>query len=97
MPRSYETMIITRPDLSEEAMAQFIDGNKALLQEGGATNLEVLNRGKRRLAYEIARCKEGVYLQLNYDADPGARTAMEKALRLNESILRFATFNLDKD
>ena len=89
MARAYETMIVTRPDMSEEAMTQFIDGNKALLTEGGATNLEIQNRGKRRLAYEINRCKEGIYIQMNYEAPPAARTAMEKAFRINESILRF--------
>ena len=96
MPRAYETMLIVRPDVSEEPMTELVDLQKNTLTEGGATNIEVNIRGKRRLAYEIQRCREGIYVQINYDSEPSARTAMEKALKLNDSILRFATFNVEE-
>ncbi|WP_017325209.1 30S ribosomal protein S6 [Synechococcus sp. PCC 7336] len=96
MPRAYETMIIVRPDVSEEPLTQFIDSQKAQLTEGDTQNIEVQVRGKRRLAYEIQRCREGIYILLSYDAEPSARTAMEKGLRLNESVLRFGTFKVDE-
>ncbi|MGK7908870.1 MAG: 30S ribosomal protein S6 [Synechococcus sp.] len=96
MPRAYETMLIVRPDVAEEPLTELVDEQKKMLSEGGAQNIEVQVRGKRRLAYEIQRCKEGIYVLINYDAEPSARTAMEKALRLNESILRFGTFNVEE-
>jgi small subunit ribosomal protein S6 len=96
MPRPYETMLIVRPDAGDEALAQLIDTQKAVLSENGATQVETSIRGKRRMAYDIKRCKEGVYVQLNYDSEPVAKEAMEKGLRLNESILRFETFRLDE-
>jgi small subunit ribosomal protein S6 len=53
--------------------------------------------GKRKLAYEIRRFQKGHYLSLFY-ADSGKAVAeLERALRLDESILRFLTVRQDAD
>ena len=91
MPLVYETMYILRPDLGEEQVDQAIAKYQNLLQEQGATNLEIQNRGKRRLAYEIGRQREGVYVQMNYQG-PGKMVApLERSMRLSEEVIRYLT------
>ena len=58
----YETMYILRPDLGDEAVDQAIEKYQSLLKENGAEIIETQHRGKRRLAYEIGKSREGIYL-----------------------------------
>lgn len=87
----YETMYILRPDLTEEQAEQSIAKYQTILQDQGATNLEIQNRGKRRLAYEIQKQREGIYVQMNYQG-PGTQVAvLERAMRLSEDVIRYLT------
>ena len=91
MPIVYETMYILRPDLGEEQIDQALAKYQNLLQEQGAANVEIQNRGKRRLAYEIGRQREGVYIQMNYQG-PGKMVApLERSMRLSEEVIRYLT------
>jgi small subunit ribosomal protein S6 len=84
-------MYILRPDLGEEQVDQAIAKYETLLREQGAEELEIQHRGKRRLAYEIQRQREGIYIQMNYNA-PGRHVApLERAMRLSEEVIRYLT------
>ncbi|MGB3513801.1 MAG: 30S ribosomal protein S6 [Microcoleaceae cyanobacterium] len=90
-PFIYETMYILRPDLNEEQTEQAITKYKELLQEQGASDLEIQHRGKRRLAYEIDNHREGIYIQMNYQGPPTQIAILERAMRLNEEVIRYLT------
>jgi len=87
----YETMYILRPDLSEEAVDNSIGKYQALLKENGASILETQHRGKRRLAYEINRHREGIYIQMNYTGPGEVIAPFERAMRLSEEVIRYLT------
>ncbi len=87
----YETMYILRPDLGEEQVEQAINKYQNLIREQGAEQIEVQHRGKRRLAYEINRQRDGVYIQMNYQG-PGTLIApLERAMRLSDEVIRYLT------
>lgn len=91
----YETMYILRPDLGDEQTDQAIEKYQALLREQGGEIAETQHRGKRRLAYEIDRHREGVYIQMNYTAPGKAIAILERAMRLNEDVIRYLTIKQD--
>ena len=87
----YETMYILRPDLGEEQIEQAITKYQNLIREQGAEQIEVQHRGKRRLAYEIGKQRDGIYIQMNYQG-PGTLIApLERAMRLSEEVIRYLT------
>jgi len=88
---NYETMYILRPNLGEEDTEQIVETYRTILTENGAEDLDIQHRGKRRLAYEIDRNREGIYIQMNYRAPGAAIAVMQRAMRLSESVLRFLT------
>lgn len=91
MLENYEMMYILRPDLGEELVDQAIAKYQNFLREQGAEEIEIQHRGKRRLAYEIQRQREGVYIQMNYKA-PGSHVApLERSMRLSEDVIRYLT------
>ncbi|ABA21694.1 SSU ribosomal protein S6P [Trichormus variabilis ATCC 29413] len=91
MSTVYETLYILRPDLTDEQVELAIAKYQNLLQEQGATDIEVQNRGKRRLAYEIKKQRDGFYVQFNYNAPGKAIAILERAMRLSEEVIRYLT------
>ncbi len=95
MKTVYETMYILRPDLGEEQVEQAVNKYQNFLREQGADNIEIQNRGKRRLAYEINRNRDGIYIQMNYTGPGAAIAPMERAMRLSEEVIRYLTIKQD--
>ena len=87
----YETMYILRPDIAEDEVTNHIDKYNQLLKEFGGKILDSQMRGKRRLAYPIAKHREGIYIQLSHQGDGQHIFKIEKAMRLSEDVIRYMT------
>lgn len=87
----YETMYILRPDLGEETTERAIAKYQSLLQENGVETIETQHRGKRRLAYEIGKHREGIYIQMNYECDGSQIAGLERAMRMSDDVIRYLT------
>ena len=87
----YETMYILRPDIAEDEVTNHIDKYNKLLEEFGGTILDSQSRGKRRLAYQITKHREGIYVQLSHQGDGQHIFKIEKAMRLSEDVIRYMT------
>ena len=87
----YETMYILRPDIAEDDVTNHIDKYNKLLEEFGGTILDSQMRGKRRLAYQIAKHREGIYVQLSHQGDGQHIFKIEKAMRISEDVIRYMT------
>ena len=87
----YETMYILRPDIAEDEVTSHIDKYNKLLEESGGKILDSQMRGKRRLAYQIAKHREGIYVQLSHQGDGQHIFKIEKAMRLSEDVIRYLT------
>ncbi len=89
--RLYDVLMIVDPRLTEEEVAQLT----ARLQEScvalGGEVVSTEHWGKRRLAFEIRKQREGSYVLLQVKAEPAVVREYERQLRLNESVLRFMT------
>jgi len=84
-------MYILRPDIAEDEVTNHIDKYNKLLEEFGGIILDSQMRGKRRLAYSIAKHREGIYVQLSHQGDGQHIFKIEKAMRLSEDVIRYMT------
>ena len=87
----YETMYILRPDIAEEEVSKHIEKYNNLLEKMGGKVLDSQMRGKRRLAYPIAKNREGIYVQLSHQGDGQHIEKIERAMRLSEDVIRYMT------
>ena len=87
----YETMYILRPDIAEDKVSDHIEKYNKLLIEAGGKILDSQMRGKRRLAYQIGKHREGIYVQLSHQGDGQHIFKIEKAMRLSEDVIRYMT------
>ena len=88
---NYETMYILRPDIAEEEVESHANKYRDLVVEAGGEVIDSQMRGKRRLAYNIGKHREGIYIQLNYSGDGKQVGPLEKAMRLSEDVIRYLT------
>ena len=91
----YETMYILRPDIAEDEVNNHIEKYNNLLKEFGGKILDSQMRGKRRLAYQISKHREGIYVQLSHQGDGQHIFKFEKAMRLSEDVIRYLTVKQD--
>jgi small subunit ribosomal protein S6 len=87
----YETMYILRPDIAEDEVTNHIEKYNKLLEEFGGIILDSQMRGKRRLAYQISKHREGIYVQLSHQGDGQHIFKIEKAMRLSDDVIRYMT------
>ncbi|NJL82475.1 MAG: 30S ribosomal protein S6 [Chloroflexaceae bacterium] len=97
MNDTYEMMYILRPDLVEEQVSQTVSQFKQRLSDLGGHRIEVRNWGKRRLAYEINKHLDGVYVQMNYIGDGSQVAPLERDMRFSEEVIRYLTLKLEED
>ncbi len=92
---NYETMYILRPDVPEEEVETHANKYRDLVIESGGQIIDSQLRGKRRLAYNIGKHREGIYVQLNYSGDGQQVGPLERAMRLSEDVIRYLTVKYD--
>ena len=86
--RPYEIMIIIDPEVDARQVATTMERFLAVIKndKGTVDNVDVW--GRRRLAYEIKKRSEGVYVVVSFTAEPATAKELDRQLGLSEQILR---------
>ena len=95
--REYETIYILRPNTPNEGVAEVNTRIKNIIEGMGGKIIKVDNWGKRRLAYEVAKERKGIYLYWQYLAQPGVVEETERNLRMLDSVIRYLTTRVDEN
>jgi small subunit ribosomal protein S6 len=93
--RRYEVVYIFDSALEEPAVNERLERFHALL--GAGTEVTVNHWGKRTLAYPIKRKDTGYYAVALFGAEAGVLPEFERALKLDESLLRFLIVIADEE
>ena len=95
--REYETTYILRPNTTNEGVAEVNARIKGIIEGMGGKIMKVDNWGKRRLAYEVAKERKGIYLYWRYLATSGVVEETERNLRMIDNVIRFLTIRVDEN
>lgn len=84
----YESVIIINPSLEEEGIKNLINKFSSLINtEGKVESVDEL--GKRRLAYEVKKNKEGYYVVFHFEAKPTLIAELERNYRITDEVIKF--------
>jgi small subunit ribosomal protein S6 len=89
--RRYETMVIIRDTLEDEAAKAAFDRIASTLADQGAEIVDQAWWGRRKLAYEIDKRDHGFYGVLDYRATSEAVTEAERLMKISDDVVRFKT------
>ncbi len=85
--RNYELMYIIRPDVEQETVQAVTEKFQGIIGNGG----EIVKHdmmGKRRLAYEINKHREGTYVLVHFKGTSEIVTELERVLKITDEIIR---------
>ena len=85
----YELAVVVSAKIEDDARTEVVEKVKALVERFGGQISEVDEWGKRRLAYEIQKMKEGYYYFVRFEAESTAPAEIESRLRIMDNVLRF--------
>ena len=85
----YELAVVVSAKIEDEERAAVVDKCKALIERFGGTITNVDDWGKKRLAYEIQKMKEGFYYYIQLEAESSAPAEIESRIRIMDNVLRY--------
>ena len=85
----YELAVVVSAKIEDDERAQVIEKVKALVTRFGGNITDVDEWGKKRLAYEIQKMKEGFYYFIQFEADATAPAEIERHVRIMENVIRY--------
>ena len=86
--KNYEVMFVVRPNLEDEATNVVAENMKKVLEGKKATINEVVNMGRRELAYEVKKFNNGSYFLFKITGDKEAVKEFDRVANINEDIIR---------
>lgn len=84
----YESVIIINSSLEDAKIKAVVEKFSTLINENGKVeNVEEV--GTKKLAYEIAKQKEGYYVVINFEANPAFIAELERIYRITDEVIKF--------
>ena len=84
----YESVIIINPNLEAESIKTLIEKFSNLINSNGTVS-SVEEVGKKKLAYEIKKNKEGYYVVFKFESKPEAIAELERIYRITDEVIKF--------
>ena len=85
----YELALVVNAKIEDEAREAVVEKAKSYVARYGGTVTNVDEWGKKRLAYEIQKMKEGFYYFIQFEADATAPAEIERHVRIMENVIRY--------
>ncbi len=86
--RQYELMVILDPETEERTVDKTMEKFLTVVKNDGGTVDNVDIWGRRRLAYDIQKKSEGIYVVVKMTAEPATAQELDRQLGLSESVMR---------
>ena len=85
----YELTVVLNAKIEDEERAAALEKVKEYITRFGGTITNIDEWGKKRLAYEIQKMKEGYYFFIQFDAESTAPAEIENRVRIMENVIRY--------
>jgi small subunit ribosomal protein S6 len=93
--KKYELCVVVTTKIEDEERAAVIEKVKALIARFGGNVTNVDEWGKRKLAYEIQKMKEGFYYFITFESDSNCPNEVEQRVRIMEDVIRYLCIRQD--
>ena len=85
----YELTVVVNAKIEDDVRVATVEKVKEYVARYGGTVTNVDEWGKKRLAYEIQKMKEGFYYFIQFEADATAPAEIERHVRIMENVIRY--------
>nr|YP_009315245.1 Ribosomal protein S6 [Yamadaella caenomyce]SCW23700.1 Ribosomal protein S6 [Yamadaella caenomyce] len=87
----YEVIYMVKPDVREDEILKLIKQYHSLVKQCGGKNIFMQHQGRRHLSYEIAKYRDAIYIQMNFEGNGKLVQKLAKNIRFDDNIIRHLT------
>ena len=91
----YESVIIVNPNVDEEGIKALEKKFTDIINNDGKLE-KIDNLGKRKLAYEVKKNNEGIYLVLTFEADADLIEELQRNYRITDEVIKFIVIRIEE-
>ncbi len=91
----YELAVVVNAKIEDDERLATIEKVKGYITRYGGTITNVDEWGKKRLAYEIQKMREGFYYFIQFEADAACPAELERHIRIMENVIRYLCVRQD--
>ncbi|UJF33330.1 30S ribosomal protein S6 [Paenibacillus hexagrammi] len=91
--RKYEVMYIVRTDVEQEQLQATVEKFQGIITNGGGEVTKHDMMGKRRLAYEINKFRDGHYVLVHFNAEPAVVAELDRVFKITDEVIRHLIVN----
>ncbi len=91
----YELAVVVSAKLEDDDRNATVEKVKDIITRHGGTITNVDEWGKKKLAYEIRKMREGFYYFIQFDGDSTVPAEVESRVRLMENVIRYLCVRQD--
>ncbi len=95
--RNYEIMFIVNPNAPEEEIDKINTQLEGIITSGGGKVEKIEKMGKRRLAYDVDKHRDGYYVLFVIAANGDIVKECERRLRVMDAVIKYITVRTDED
>src|ERR1043166_4417834 len=97
--RHYEALYIVDAELDEEKLEPIVEKYKKIVTDMGGTVADAAKweQGRRRLAYEIDKRREGIYILMTFEAGAEVPKELERVFKISDDVFRHQIVRTDED
>ena len=92
----YELALVVNAKLEDEARAAVVEKAKGYITRYNGNITEVEEWGKKRLAYEIQKMREGYYYFIQFESDAVCPNEVEAHVRIMEPVIRYLCVKVEE-
>ena len=97
MDRNYEAMFVVSSAADQgDQLTQIMDKYRQLIADNGGEVQQLVKWDKRRLAYEVAGQREGIYLLLNFKSAPHVMKELDRVFRISDDVIRHLIIRVEE-
>lgn len=89
----YESVIIVNPNVDEEGIKALEKKFTDIINNDGKLE-KIDNLGKRKLAYEVKKNNEGIYLVLTFEANADLIEELQRNYRITDEVIKFIVIKI---
>ena len=91
----YESVIIINPSVDEDKLKSLVDRFSDLINKNGKVE-KVDTLAKKKLAYEVKKNREGIYVVFYFEAEPTLIAELERNYRITDEVIKFIVVKVEE-
>ena len=92
----YELALVVNAKIEDDVRTATVERAKEYITRAGGTVTEVEEWGKKKLAYDIQKMRDGFYYFIKFEAESSVPAEVEQNVRIMDNVLRFLCVRNDE-